>query len=122
MEISSLHFKVTELRCKCGACNQQVAHRVLPAALERLEQLRAAYGKPLALTSAYRCAKHPSEASKKTPGQHHAGTAFDIRITDGAMGYKLMQLAFQLGFTGIALGNGFVHVDIRQSTPVVWRY
>lgn len=122
MPFGSKSFKAVELRCKCPHCNREKSHKVCPESLEKLQELRDAYGAPLALTSAYRCARHPSEASKAKPGQHSAGTAFDIKVIDGAMAFKVMKLAFALGFTGIALGNGFVHVDTRASIPVVWRY
>lgn len=113
----SMYFTDSELACKC--CGAQGC---APDAVAALNELRSAYGRPLTLTSAYRCREHPAEASKSSPGQHHAGTAFDIRVTDGAMAYRVMQLAFAMGWHGIALGNGFVHVDRRAGTPVTWRY
>lgn len=116
------NFKLHELRCHCNKCKEQVPHKLNKEALDKLQLLRDAYGKPFSLSSAYRCPMHPEEAKKATPGQHGQGTAFDIRVTDGAMAFQIMKLAFELGFTGIALGNGFVHVDTRKSTPVTWRY
>lgn len=119
---ASASFKASELRCKCSRCNKQVPHKVKRESLDLLQRLRDAYGKPLVITSAYRCEKHPAESGKANPGQHNKGTAFDISVSDGAMAFQIMKLAFDLGFTGIALGNGFVHVDTRTSTPVSWRY
>lgn len=111
------YFTDRELACRC--CGAQGC---VPSAVEALNVLREAYGKPIVLTSAYRCRKHPAEASKEQPGQHNAGTAFDIRVKDGAEAYEIMELAFGLGWKGIALGNGFVHVDRRPGKPVTWRY
>ncbi|QWL58228.1 DUF882 domain-containing protein [Aeromonas jandaei] len=122
MELESEHFKARELRCKCPLCKQEQPHKVDRTALERLEQLRARVNRSLSLTSAYRCPKHPAEAKKAKPGQHALGLAFDIAVSDGAQAYQLQKAAYELGFNGIALGNGFVHVDIRKSTPVSWRY
>lgn len=111
------YFKPEELACKhCGA------QGCLPAAVAALNALRHAYGKPLVITSAYRCGKHPVEASKARPGQHNAGVAFDIKVTDGSMAYDIQKLAYAMGWRGVALGNGFVHVDMRDGTPVSWRY
>jgi hypothetical protein len=30
--------------------------------------------------------------------------------------------AIQLGFTGIGVAKGFVHVDTRTTAPVMWTY
>jgi len=30
--------------------------------------------------------------------------------------------ALNLGFTGIGIDDGFVHVDTRGTTPVLWLY
>lgn len=122
MEAKASYFSASELRCKCGICNKKVPHGIQQFALNELDKLRAAYGRGLVLTSAYRCDKHPSERTKSKPGQHNLGTAFDIKVTDGAMAYDIMNLAFAQGWTGIAYGNGFVHVDWRDSIPVTWRY
>lgn len=111
------YFKPHELACKC--CGAQGC---APSAVEALNELREAYGKPIVLTSAYRCRKHPVEAKKSKPGQHSLGVAFDIRVKDGAEAFTLMKLAFEKGWRGIAFGNGFVHVDMREGTPVTWRY
>lgn len=119
---TSKNFGLNELRCHCAKCNRKVEHNLQRSALDKLQELRELYGAPLSLSSSYRCSQHPSEKKKVKPGQHNAGTAFDIRVTDGAMAYNIMKLAFQLGFTGIALGEGFVHVDTRKSIPVSWRY
>ena len=119
---TSKSFGTYELRCHCSLCDRKVPHKLQQSALDLLQKLRDAYGKPLSLSSAYRCARHPVEAKKAKPGQHGQGTAFEIKVSDDAMAYQIQKLAFELGFTGIALGNGFVHVDTRKSTPVSWRY
>lgn len=121
-EAVAKYFSAAELRCKCEHCKGVQPHQCPSDALGALDELRAAYGSPLSLNSAYRCPKHPVEASKPKPGTHGQGIAFDIRVTDGAMAYQIMQIAFAQGWNGIALGNGFVHVDRRETTPVTWKY
>lgn len=112
-------FKESEWRCKCG-CNQ--SHQMKSNVMQNIQAIRDKIGKPLVLTSAWRCKDHPNEKTKKVPGQHNRGTAVDIAVTDGAMAYQLIVTALELGATGFALGNGFVHLDWRESTPVTWRY
>lgn len=109
----------SDARMACRCCG---ALGIKQEALDKLQKVRDEYGKPMVLTSGYRCEKHPSEARKKAPGQHYKGTAFDIRVSNGAEAHALMKLAFKHGATGVALGNGFVHMDWRNTTPVSWRY
>ena len=122
MEAASKNFAAEELRCHCPKCNRQVPNLVQQKSLDLLQQLRDRVGRPLSLVSAYRCAEHPVEKRKAVPGQHNKGTAFDIAVGDGSEAYEVMKHAFALGFTGIARGNGFVHVDTRKSIPVNWIY
>jgi zinc D-Ala-D-Ala carboxypeptidase len=80
------------------------------------------------ITSAYRCPRHPIEAKKSTPGAHALGLAADIGV-EGAEAYRVLNLAFLHGFTGIGVqqkGTGrFIHLDVRNGElpgPVVWSY
>lgn len=117
---STKNFSDKEWRCKCG-CNQP--HQMKPTVMHKVQILRDMYGGPLTLTSAWRCENHPAEAKKVKAGQHHKGTAVDISVSDGAMAYNLIVMAIKnLGVSGFAYGNGFIHLDWRESTPVTWRY
>lgn len=116
---STKNFKEHEWKCKCG-CDQP--HNMVPFVMNKVQTLRERYGHPLTLSSAWRCENHPSEARKSKPGQHFLGTAVDIRVTSGAMAYTIIKLGLELGATGFAYGNGFVHLDWRESTPVSWIY
>ena len=42
-----------------------------------LQELREAVAKPMQITSGYRCAEHPIEKKKSSPGYHNRG-AVDI--------------------------------------------
>jgi zinc D-Ala-D-Ala carboxypeptidase len=92
--------------------------------MDRLQALRSAYGKPMIITSGYRCAKHPVEAAKVMPGMHSTGLAADIGVS-GAEAVQVLRLAFDAGFRGVGVqqkGNGrFLHVDLREN-PTVWSY
>lgn len=113
-----MYFSEKEFMCKCG-CG---VSKMQPKLITKLCELRERLNRPVVLTSAYRCSKHPVEASKATPGQHNRGTAVDIKVSNGSEAYEVMKVAFELGFTGIALGRGFVHVDVRDTIPVSWVY
>jgi uncharacterized protein YcbK (DUF882 family) len=91
--------------------------------LEKLDELREACGFPFEVTSGYRHpTKHPIEAKKDVPGTHAQGIAADIRITNAADRLTIVTKAIELKFTGIGIDKGFVHVDTRGTTPVMWTY
>ena len=50
------------------------------------------------------------------------GIAADIKVTNGKHRYELVKFAMDLNFTGIGLHKTFVHLDVREDTPVVWTY
>jgi uncharacterized protein YcbK (DUF882 family) len=96
----------------------------------RLQDLREAYGKPMKITSGYRCPNHPIEAGKTKPGAHASGRAVDIAVSRGEA-YALLRLAMRMGFTGIGVqqkGDGrFIHLDDLTSKegwprPTIWSY
>jgi len=95
--------------------------------LEKLDQLREAYGYPIKLTSTYRSPDHPIEAKKAKPGEHAYGAAVDIACVGGEATFKLVKAAIKVGFTriGISRKNNFVHVGIgyEGAPPItIWTY
>lgn len=98
-----------------------------PEFMAKLQALRTAYGKPMRITSGFRCAEHPIEAKKAQPGAHASGCACDVGV-EGADAHRLLTLALQLGFSGIGVqqkgGGRFIHLDILTSgvRPTVWSY
>lgn len=122
IELSTKNFSAHEFRCKCGSCNKQEPHHCTPELLERLQELRDLYGRPMHLTSGYRCEKHPVEARKTVPGQHNKGTAVDITYSSGREARTIMKLAFDLDFKCVVLGRGFIHVDLREGPGTTWIY
>jgi uncharacterized protein YcbK (DUF882 family) len=91
--------------------------------LEKLDELRAYCGFPFVITSGYRHpTMHPIENKKEVPGTHAQGIAADIKITNAADRFSLVNNAVKLGFTGIGVASDFIHVDTRGTTPVIWIY
>lgn len=98
-----------------------------PELLEKLDQLREAYGYPIKLTSTYRSPDHPIEAKKTKPGEHAYGAAVDIACVGGEATFKLVKAAIEVGFTriGISRKNNFVHVGVGHdgAPPItIWTY
>lgn len=119
------NFSKAEFDCKATGRND-----MKPEFLAKLQELRNALGFPLIISSGYRDPSHPVEARKARPGQHAQGIACDILVMDGSTAFKIVEKALELGFTGIGIAQDnrrartarFVHLDIRQSTPVIWSY
>ena len=116
------NFSKKEFDCThCGA------NQMTPAFMSKLQALRMLYGKPMRITSGFRCAQHPIEARKAKPGAHASGCACDVGV-EGRDAYDLVKLAFQLGFTGIGVnqkaGGRFIHLDTLEEPPRpnLWSY
>jgi zinc D-Ala-D-Ala carboxypeptidase len=120
--------KYPNFTAKEMACTHCGADGVKPQLMDKLQALRNRYGKPMRITSGYRCPQHPVEARKTTPGAHALGLAADVGV-EGAEAYQILKLAFELGFTGIGVqqkGSGrFIHLDVRAGElpgPTCWSY
>jgi zinc D-Ala-D-Ala carboxypeptidase len=117
------NFKKSEFDCShCGKNEMQ------PDFMAALQTLRTSYGKPMRITSGYRCPQHPIEAKKAAPGAHASGRAADIGV-QGKDAFLLLKLAFAQGFTGIGVQQKgasrlFIHLDtvITGPRPNVWSY
>lgn len=118
MSMLSKNFSEKELACQCG-CG------MVPTAefISRLQALRDAWGQSLTITSAARCKSHNAAVGGAPASKHVEGLAADIACTNGNTRYKLIKLAYSLGFTGLGLHPQFLHVDIRPGTEAVtWFY
>ena len=111
------YFTVEEFNCQHTGENRMEAEF-----MELVDELRHQCGFPFVITSGYRSPQHPIEAKKDRPGTHAQGIAADIKVINAADRFSLVSKALDLGFTGIGVEDGFVHVDTRGSTPVMWLY
>jgi len=125
------HFKRGELMCNDICARAQMS----PGFLQRLESLRVAFGKPMIITSGYRCPRHNSLVSKTgIAGPHTTGLAVDVSVA-GPDAYLLVLIALQMGFTGIGVQQAgphvgrIIHIDDlplavgdRAPRPRIWSY
>jgi len=98
-------------------CNGSVGKGISQELVNGLQQVRDKVGKPILVTSGYRCpAYNASLSGAASQSKHMKGTAADIRV-DGMTSEQLMKVVEELNlFTGRGLypGQGFVHVDVRN--------
>jgi zinc D-Ala-D-Ala carboxypeptidase len=111
------YFKIEDF-----ACSETGLNEIRYDFVSALDDLRGVCGFPFIITSGYRSPCHSSEAAKVSPGQHAQGTAADIKVTGGAQRYAIVNNAIRLGFKGIGVAKNFVHVDRRDTEPMLWRY
>ena len=105
------------------ACQETGENEISEEFVHALDALRHEAGFPFVITSGYRSPRHSLEAKKPNGGgQHTTGRAADIAVSGGVQRYLLVAAAIELGFSGIGVAKGFVHVDTRTTTPVIWGY
>lgn len=121
-------FTWDEFRCRhCGR------NEMDPDYITMLDELRRTYGRPIVVSSGYRCPDH-NEAVSNTgrSGPHTTGQASDVRV-HGSDAHYLIALALKHGFTGLGVhqkgdpATRFVHLDTIKSSgrsprPWVWSY
>jgi uncharacterized protein YcbK (DUF882 family) len=106
--MSLKHFKREEFDCQVSGTNNMEMDF-----LEKLDELRTYCGFPFVITSGYRHpTMHPIEKKKEVPGTHAQGIAADIKITNAADRFALVNAALKLGFTEVLL------LTLSTLTPV----
>ena len=111
------YFKLSDFDCQETGENKMNEDFLI-----KLDDLRHECGFPFIITSGYRDKTHSIEAAKKNPGTHARGIACDIKISNGNQAYAIIKYAPSMGFNGIGVAKTFIHVDTRETTPVVWCY
>ena len=127
--IESKHFKHHELECRCNCGRNKITRELL----DLLEDLRVWYGKPIRLSSAFRCQSHNNAVSSTgTTGPHTTGQAVDILVY-GNDAICLVKGALSMGFSGVGVnqkgnrGALFIHLDTLSEPnhcprPWMWSY
>ena len=116
------NFKISEFHCKgsnCG-CTETLHDTQLSA---YLQQIREHFGRPVYITSGYRCPVHNAAIGGSVTSQHTLGQAADFYIQD----FDAEQIAAycqHIGILGIGCydkshGN-YVHIDTR-SRKYFWK-
>ena len=104
------------------ACKHTGTNLIDPSFVESLDELREVCGFPFIITSGYRSPAHPVEAKKSVPGYHSKGIAADISVGNGRERAIIVKNAIDLGFMGIGVAKGFIHVDTREGPLTLWDY
>lgn len=120
------NFRANEFACKC--CDYTIIDTNL---INLLEKLRFHVGKPLKITSGYRCPKHNASVGGAALSRHVAGLAADVRWDGFEFDIKTEQtkkmirdLAQVSQLYGIGWADSFVHLDVDVSRKILteWKY
>lgn len=102
------NFTPAELACKGSG-----ALGIDEAALDRLQALRDAIGRPMIIVSGYRSPRHNEAVGGAPRSQHLQARAFDVAMR-GHDPAAFEAAARAAGFTGFGFypDHGFMHIDI----------
>ncbi len=110
------NFSRDEFACPC--CGEDRIDRTL---IQKLQELRISYGRPIVVTSGVRCPKHNEEVNGEKFSSHLYGFAVDIACTDSSQRWELVSLAMRR-FRRVGVYSGWVHLDVDPTKPqdVMW--
>lgn len=111
----SNNFKSTEFDCNGKGCCSKTL--IDPKLVEYLQAIRDYFGKPVNISSAYRCKIHNPKVGGVKTSKHIEGMAADIKV-EGVKPSEVAKYAESIGVKGIGLyetdkDGYFVHIDTR---------
>jgi len=116
------YFTENEFKCKhTGKCLMQKEF------MDKLYQIRKAFGHPMKISSGYRDRTHPIEAKKSTVGEHTTGMCADIAVRGGEA-HLILLIALNQGILRVGVqqkGAGrFLHLGMsrKHAHPTIWSY
>ncbi len=113
------HFKAKEFLCK--HCGKVIIDSRL---IELAERLRGYLGKPLIITSGYRCPEHNRRVGGVPDSPHIKGLALDVLTESSRERFKIFTWLVNNGVTRIGMAKTYTHFDIDPDKPqeVIWDY
>lgn len=115
------NFRVNEFSCHGNGCCSTV--KIDPKLAEYVQKIRDHFGKPVTISSGYRCPTHNRAVGGASKSRHVEGMAADITVKDVAPA-EVAKYAESIGVKGIGLyetakDGYFVHIDTR-TTKSFW--
>lgn len=119
----SKNFNSYEFRCGLGSPCSCSTILIDDKLVEYLQKIRDHFGKPITITSAYRCPSYNKSIGSGTGSYHSKGMACDI-VVSGKTPREVAKYAESIGILGIGLyetnaDGHFVHIDTR-TTKAFW--
>lgn len=110
-------FRLDEFQCPC--CKRTMLH---PLLLQKMKGLRQKIGKPVMITSGYRCPSYNEQVGGVKTSYHLLGMAADIHVP-GIPLQDVLTIAQEMRFQGIGFypERNFLHLDVRPTRPTYWQ-
>jgi zinc D-Ala-D-Ala carboxypeptidase len=124
----SEHYSSREFFCSCRRCEGFSRGAPSVKLLAILEGARALYGRPIYITSGYRCPEHNAEVGGVFPSEHtepdEITNAADIVCLGDGERFELLKILFTLKVLRIGTGWNFIHVGVSPTLPqpCIWLY
>lgn len=126
------HFKPAEFACRCGECGSTGEEMNLNF-IFALDQLRERQGRPIIITSGYRCpAYNDSISTTGRNGPHTTGQAADVAVSGEDAFHLVQQCTLGGWMRGIGINQRgpfekrFIHLDDLDGPdhprPRIWTY
>jgi zinc D-Ala-D-Ala carboxypeptidase len=114
----TLNFSRSEFECSCCQTGE-----VSGSVVEKIQKVRTAYGKPMGITSGYRCSRHNKEVGGKSTSSHLKSLAIDVHCESSRERKILLPLLLK-EFRRVGIANNFIHCDddMDKDKDVCWTY
>ena len=114
----TLNFSRSEFECSCCQTGE-----VSGSVVEKIQEVRTAYGKPLGINSGYRCSRHNKEVGGKSTSSHLKSLAIDVHCESSRERKILLPLLLK-EFRRVGIANNFIHCDddMDKDKDVCWTY
>ena len=119
----STYFLPEEFECNCKNkhCEGKLPQmRMNPTLIQSLNRIRQELGKPIKVTSGFRCVDHNAAVGCVPDSTHRTGYAADIVCDDMEKLKELIEAEKEI--KGIGIANTFIHVDVRPGIRKRWTY
>ncbi|MDR2917280.1 MAG: hypothetical protein LBV74_21000 [Tannerella sp.] len=119
--ITSKWFKEEEFKRCSPSCSLQ---HMQQSSIDMLDKSRDMAGVPFVLSSAFRSSEWDRKKGRTGTGAHTSGHAIDIKCTDNAMRWKIINALFTAGFKRIGIAKTYIHADNSpvHTQEVIWMY
>ena len=124
------HFSWDEMKCRGRECNCGRAD-MDPEFMTFIEEVRRTYGRPMYISSAFRCDAHNATVSKFPKGPHtyqQSGSLAADVLVSGQNAMDLYAAAKAVGAHGIGVSqkgahkDRCIHLDIVGGRTTTWSY
>jgi len=106
------YFKPEETRCKCR--RKECSADIAPVMLDKLNEIRAEYGKPITILSGARCAPHNKAIGGATKSAHIEGKAADLKRDDDLLTFIMARLdRYNIRLEDPDVTSSWIHIDLR---------